>query len=144
MNEDLLQKLTEFGEEMQHAKREYEAKNDVWWYNLTEKERQDAFYAVCKRIYEGDLLKQGSYRYVLYDTFGFGPEMYGAGMDCGYMAIHNTLFEGKKLEKMHLVNRVELICETGREFTKYLSDSENIEYNLQDEGKTLKVFIQSN
>jgi hypothetical protein len=142
MNEDLLQKLTEFGEEMQHAKREYEAKNDVWWNNLTEKERQDAFYAVCKRIYEGDLQKRGTYRYVLYDTFGFGPEMYGAGMDCGYMTIHNTLCEGKKLERMHLVNRLEVIDETGRAYTKYIDNSQNLAYNLQDEGKTIKVFIE--
>ena len=76
---------------MQTAKEHYEVENDAWWNGLTEKERQDAFYAVCKRIYQGDIVDQGSYRYVIYDVFGFGPEMYGAGMDCGYMAIHNSI-----------------------------------------------------
>jgi len=87
----LLVEINAIGQEMHKYKDQYEAKNDAWWNGLTEKERQDAFYAVCKRIYQGDIIDQGSYRYVLYDVFKFGPEMYGAGMDCGYMAIHNSI-----------------------------------------------------
>jgi hypothetical protein len=88
----LLDELAELGQEMQAAKKEYEVENDAWWNGLTEKERQDAFYAVCKRIYQGDIVDRGTYRYVLYDVFGFDAGMYGAGMDCGYMTIHNSLF----------------------------------------------------
>jgi hypothetical protein len=69
--------------------------------------------------------------------------MYGAGMDCGYMDIHNTLHEGKIFGSMHLVNRLEVIDETGRAYTKYLDDSQNVEYSMQDEGKTLKILIES-
>jgi len=83
--------LAELTQEVKKYKEQYEAKNDAWWNGLTEKERQDAFYAVCKRIYQGDIVDQGSYRHVLYSVFGFGPEMYGAGMDCGYMEIHNSI-----------------------------------------------------
>jgi hypothetical protein len=83
--------LTELGLEMEKCKEQYEVENDAWWNGLTEKERQDAFYAVCKRIYQGEIIDQGSYRYILYNVFGFGPEMYGAGMDCGYMEIHNSI-----------------------------------------------------
>lgn len=83
------------GQEFQKAKDEYEVENDAWWNSLTEKERQDAFYAVCKRIYQGDIVDQGSYRYVLYDVFKFGPDMYAGGMDCGYMAIHNSIITNK-------------------------------------------------
>ena len=83
--------LAELTQEFQKYKEQYEAENDAWWNGLTEKERQDAFYAVCKRIYQGDIIDEGSYRYVLYNVFGFGPEMYGAGMDCGYMEIHNSI-----------------------------------------------------
>lgn len=88
----LLDEMNAIGQEMQAAKKAYEVENDVWWNELTEKERQDAFYAVCKRIYQGDIVDRGTYRYVIYDVFGFGPEMYGAGMDCGYMEIHNSIF----------------------------------------------------
>ena len=83
--------LTELGQEMEKRKEQYEVENDAWWNGLTEKERQDAFYAVCKRIYQGEIIDQGSYRYILYNVFGFGPDMYGAGMDCGYMEIHNYI-----------------------------------------------------
>jgi hypothetical protein len=83
--------LTELGQEMEKRKEQYEVENDAWWNGLTEKERQDAFYAVCKRIYQGEIIDQGSYRYILYNVFGFGPDMYGAGMDCGYMEIHNSI-----------------------------------------------------
>jgi len=142
-SEKALEEISVFGEEQQHARREYEAENDDWWNGLTEKERQDAFYAVCKRIHRGDAVDQGTYRYVLYNIFGFGHEMYGAGMDCGYMDIHNTLHEGKIFGSMHLVNRLEVIDETGRAYTKYLDDSQNVEYSMQDEGKTLKILIES-
>jgi hypothetical protein len=87
--------LAELDQEMEKYKEQYEAENDAWWNGLTEKERQDAFYAVCKRIYQGDIVDQGTYRYVLYNVFGFGPEMYGAGMDCGYMEIHNSIWSIK-------------------------------------------------
>ena len=88
----LLYEMNAIGQEMQAAKKAYEIENDAWWNGLTEKERQDAFYAVCKRIYQGDIVDRGTYRYVIYDVFGFGSEMYGAGMDCGYMEIHNSIF----------------------------------------------------
>ena len=87
-----LDELAALGQEVQKFKKEYEAKNDAWWNGLTEKEREDAFYAVCKRIHKGDIIDQGTYRYVLYDVFGFGPGMYEAGMDCGYMDIHNSIW----------------------------------------------------
>jgi hypothetical protein len=87
----LLDEMDALGQEMQAVKKAYEVENDAWWNDLTEKERQDAFYAVCKRIFQGDIVDRGTYRYVIYDVFGFGPEMYAAGMDCGYMAIHNSI-----------------------------------------------------
>ena len=80
-------------------RKEYEAKNDAWWNGLSEKEREDAFYAVCKRIWKADGIDNGSYRYGLYDVFGFDPGMYKAGMDCGYMAIHNAIFDGEELQR---------------------------------------------
>ena len=89
--EKFLESLTEIGEEMEKSRILYEAENDKWWNNLTEKEREDAFYAVVKRIVQGELKDKGSYRHVLYGVFGFDPGMYLAGMDCGYMALHNSI-----------------------------------------------------
>lgn len=50
---DKLTELTRLGEEQEQLQKEYEDENDTWWNGLTEKEREDAFYAVVKRIHQG-------------------------------------------------------------------------------------------
>ena len=139
--EEALDALTELSQEMEKSRKEYEHDNDTWWNGLTEQEREDAFYAVCKRIWKADGMDNGTYRYGLYDVFGFDPGMYMRGMDCGYMAIHNAIFDGEELQRMKRVNRFEVIDDTGRSYTKYLKDDERIKYVLQDDDRTLKVFI---
>jgi hypothetical protein len=89
--EKALDELAKIGHQWEIAKLEYEKKNDEWWNNLSYEERCDAFYAVMKRFSHGELEKKGSYRYILYDVFGFGPDMYVSGMDCGFMALHNAI-----------------------------------------------------
>ena len=141
--EEALQELSDISQQFEKARLEREATNDAWWNGLTEQEREDAFYAVCKRIHKGDLQDNGSYRYVLYDTFGFDHGMYVDGMNCGYMAIHNAIFDGEELQRMKSVNRFEVIDENGRSYTKYLKDGERVKYSLQDDDRTLKVFIDN-
>lgn len=141
--EKALDALAEIGQEMEKHREQYEADNDAWWNGLSEQEREDAFYAVCKRIWKADGIDNGSYRYGLYDVFGFDPGMYMKGMDCGYMAIHNAIFDGEELQRMKRVNRFEVIDENGRSYTKYLKDGEKIKYGLQDDDRTLKVFIDN-
>jgi hypothetical protein len=80
---EALDALTELSQEIEKARKQYEDDNDDWWNGLTEQEREDAFYAVCKRIHKAELQDRGSYRYALYDVFGFDISMYGRGMDCG-------------------------------------------------------------
>ena len=139
--EKALQELSDMSQEFENADKQRDAENDAWWESLTEKERQDAFYAVCKRIHEGDVVKGGSYRYVLYDVFGFDNSMYVDGMRCGYMALHNALGDGEDYQAMRGVNRLEVIDDTGRICVKYLDEDERVRYNLQDDNRTLKVFI---
>ena len=136
-----LDTLAEIGQEMEKHREQYEADNDAWWNGLSEKEREDAFYAVCKRIHKAELQDKGTYRYGLYDVFGFDPGMYKAGMDCGYMALHNAISDGEDYQAMRGVNRFEVIDENGRSYTKYLDKDEGIKYSLQDDDRTLKVFI---
>jgi len=139
--EEALDGLAKLSQEMEKSRKIYEHDNDTWWNGLTEKEREDAFYAVCKRIWKADGVDNGSYRYGLYDVFGFDPGMYMKGMDCGYMAIHNSIFDGKELQRMKRVNRLEVIDDKGRAYTKYLKEGERVKYELQDDDRTLKVFI---
>lgn len=93
--EDLLQKLSELGEPIRQANQEYAEQNLQWWNSLSEREREDAFYAVVKRIYQGDVVDGGSYRHVLYGVFGFDAGMYSRGMECGYMTIHNLICDAQ-------------------------------------------------
>jgi|SaaInl0LU_22_DNA_1037365.scaffolds.fasta_scaffold12432_2 hypothetical protein len=39
------------------------------------------------------------------------------------------------------VTRVEVIDENGRSYTKYLDNDQKVCYSIQDDGRTLKVFI---
>jgi len=46
-----------------------------------------------------------------------------------------------KLELMKKVTRFEVIDDSGRAYVKYLKEGEGIAYVLQDDERTLKVFI---
>lgn len=97
---NLFDALSNASREWEEAAKEYEVKNDAWWNSLTETEREDAFYAVVKRIYQGEIKERGSYRYVLYNVFGFGPGMYVQGMECGYMELHNAIYTHEEIREL--------------------------------------------
>ncbi len=97
---NLFDVLSSASKDWEEATKEYEAKNDAWWNSLTETEREDAFYAVVKRIYQGEIKERGSYRYVLYNVFGFGPGMYVQGMECGYMELHNAIYTHEEIREL--------------------------------------------
>jgi hypothetical protein len=139
--EEALDTLAELSQELEKSRKIYEHDNDTWWNGLTEEEREDAFYAVVKRIHKAELQDKGTYRYALYNVFGFDGGMYMRGMDCGYMALHNAVGDGEDYQAMRGVNRFEVIDDTGRAYTKYLKDDERVRYMLQDDNRTLKVFV---
>ena len=43
---------------------------------------------------------KGSYRYALYEVFGFEADSYIVGMDCGYLDLHNALFDAGLYAKL--------------------------------------------
>ena len=88
--------LDNIREKFEEASKKYDKEADEFWNGLSYDERLMAFYSVCKRIWQGDVIDEGSYRYVLYDTFGFGMDAYGIGMQCHYMDLHNLLYDGVK------------------------------------------------
>ena len=42
---------------------------------------------------------------------------------------------------MNSINRLEVIDKTGRAYTHYFSGNEKVRYSLQDDNRTLKIFI---
>lgn len=98
----------EFRAAAEKARQEYHDESNAFWDSLTEEQRLLAFYAVVSRIYKADVEDRGTYRWALYDVFGFGMESYGIGMDCGYLDIHNLIYGGlaaKTREMEDLVNQ---------------------------------------
>ena len=83
--------LAELSELQEDIEKKTESEMDTWWNDLSKEDQMRAFYSVMKRLVDGELNQKGSYRYVLYEVFGFGPESYMLGMMCGYMALHNSI-----------------------------------------------------
>ena len=84
----------DFAKAMQEGAEKWDNDCDEYWNKLSYDDKLKAFHSVCKRIYEGDVKREGSFRYVLYDVFGFGPDAYLVGMDSGYMDLHNYIQDG--------------------------------------------------
>lgn len=77
--------------EMERARQETEKDVESFWNGLSYDDKVKAFYAVSKRIYKADVEDKGSYRYALYDIFGFNADVYALGMYCHYFDLHNLL-----------------------------------------------------
>jgi len=105
---DLLDSLAAAGNAFNEAMANIEKESEAYWNTLTDQQRLDVFCAVCRRIYEGDIKLKGSYRYVLYDVFGFGPEAYAQAQMSGYLAIHNS-FVDENHDQMLLTNFAEFV-----------------------------------
>lgn len=90
-NRELIKAFLKLSEDQEHTEILYEMECDDFWKSLSEEDKLKAFYSVVKRIVQGELKNKGSYRHVLYDVFGFGPESYGIGMQCGFLALHNSI-----------------------------------------------------
>lgn len=89
--EDLNKVLSDLREFQEKAKLAYDQSAEDHWNSMTKEDQLKSFYSVCKRMHKGEIIDRGTYRYVLYEIFGFGPESYGVGMSCGYMNIHNSI-----------------------------------------------------
>ncbi len=81
----------ELSDMMEEGRKIDQAAADNYWNGLSYEDKCNAFHAVVQRLVEGELDVKGSYRYVLYDVFGFNEGMYIRGMDCGFMRLHNAI-----------------------------------------------------
>lgn len=73
-----------------------EKESEAYWNSLSKEEQLKVFCAVSRRIYKGEIEDRGSYRHVLYQTFGFGPEAYAQAQMSGYLTIHNAIFDSEE------------------------------------------------
>jgi hypothetical protein len=96
------QELSRLQQESQEA---FAREAEKAWDSLDYQTQLRVFYAVIKRLYQGEVKDKGTYRYILYDVFGFGPESYAIGMECGLMALHNAYVDIDEFEALRKENR---------------------------------------
>ena len=92
---------------------------ESWWTNLPPDDQQKAFYNVCRLIYDGDVVRRRSYRGVLYDVFGWGPEAYVLGMEARYMEIHNLLWDAIEGDTKHTQRELDQINQELEDASEY-------------------------
>lgn len=95
MDKDFGKTLDEISDMFNEAMGVLEQEQESYWNSLTKEDQLKAFCAVVRRIHKGDIVDKGSYRYVLYQVFGFGLESYAQAQDAGYLALHNCIFDSE-------------------------------------------------
>jgi hypothetical protein len=95
-----LAELAELSQLFEEIEKNYDNDANTWWEKLSEDERQLAFYSVVKRLVKGEIEDRGSYRYVLYDVFGFDASAYVMGMNCGFMELHNSIYTREEMREL--------------------------------------------
>lgn len=83
----------------EEATREYEKRAKEYFESLDTNNQLLLFFHITNMIYQNYFIGSGSYRALLYDRFGFGPESYTIGMDSGMFAIHNSISTPKENEE---------------------------------------------
>lgn len=101
-DQDPLDELHELSLKFQQAMAEMVKEQEEYWNSLTKEQQLDAFCCVARRIHDGEIIQKGSYRYVLYEVFGFGPEAYVPAQEAGYLTIHNSIFDADHDDKLLL------------------------------------------
>lgn len=87
----MLEGLEELSKIFNEAMKSLEQEQEEYWNSLSKEDQLKAFCAVVRRIFQAEIVDQGSYRHALYGVFGFGPESYAQAQIAGYLTIHNSI-----------------------------------------------------
>ena len=113
----------EMTQQFNDAFAELEKEQEAYWQSLTDDQRLNVFCAVSRRLYDGEIEHRTSYRGVLYEVFGFGPEAYVPAQVAGFLELHNAIFTKKQL--------VELLKEFAIEHNVSATDQQINDYILK-------------
>jgi hypothetical protein len=87
----------ELANSFQQWEQDLEEDHDKFWNGLSKDDQLKAFCSVMRRLHRAEIEEHGTYRYTLYDVFGFGPESYVEAQVSGFLAIHNAIWDGERL-----------------------------------------------
>lgn len=105
---DALSNLATLGEKMREGFDRIKEEQEQYWNTFSKEQQLDLFCCIVRRLVKGELEESGSYRHILYDTFGFGMESYALALDAGFMNLHNSIFTDE--EEKELVNNETEAC----------------------------------
>ena len=120
---------------------------DQWWDTLSEDERKKAFFSVCSRIYESEILDRGSYKFALFHKFNFseGPDTFKLGTNSGFKALHDIIADVIGQDGTSDVDTIHLIDRPAKEhITKQIDQStKSLRVTLDRMDKTLNIVIEN-
>lgn len=93
--------MSDLAKAFEENRLQQEKEANDYWNSLSYDDKCNAFHAVVSRIVQGEIKQKGSYRHVLYDIFEFEADMYSRGMDCGFMALHNSIMDEEQFNKAY-------------------------------------------
>lgn len=74
---------------------------ESFWSSLSKEEQLSAFNCVIRRLHQGEIEEERSYRGILYDLFEFGYESYIRAQSAGFLNIHNSIVNrNQKVEQL--------------------------------------------
>lgn len=89
----------EFLKLQEEALEQYKQKAKECFSSLNTDNQLLLFFYITNIIFENYFKDNGSYRGLLYDKFGFGPEAYSLGCDSGMFTLHNAISTPDELEE---------------------------------------------
>ena len=96
--QEVMDALHESGRALQRAADDWQQMANSYYSSLEPEEQLWAFCAVVEKLCQGELDEGRSYRGILYDTFGWGPEAYAAAQHAGFLGLHNSIYRFDDLE----------------------------------------------
>ena len=136
--EKALDELEETSNAFTNAMNKIKDEQEAYWNSLSKEDQLKAFCAVSRRIFDGEIEQRGTYRYVLYNVFGFGPEAYVPAQCAGYLSIHNAIYTGIEVEEAieKVARECIRICEEGEKTQTTSSGAASLikqHFNIKDE-----------
>lgn len=96
--QEVMDQLRETGNAVAKAMDEYQQMANSYYSGLEPEEQLWAFCSIVEKLCKGELDEGRSYRGVLYDVFGWGPEAYAAAQCAGFLGLHNSIYRFEDLE----------------------------------------------
>lgn len=113
--QEVMDALHESGRQFAKAADAYQQMANSYYSSLEPEEQLWAFCAVVEKLCQGELDQGRSYRGILYDIFGWGPEAYAAAQHAGFLGLHNAIYRFEDLEHVLSNTLKELDIEVDKE-----------------------------